>query len=325
MQFRLDRSIPIPLAEQIKGQITYAISYGHLPAGQALPSVRELSASLGVAPMTISQVYRDLMQQGLVVTRPGAGTFVADIAHGVAHAAQHANRGTLQQLADSYVRQSVLLGHTVQDVQQAVLQSLERYNSNGILRSRILMVGNFAAATESYAHEIEALLHDLDVSVVPVLLERLKADLPAYEGLLGITKLAVTIPPRLHEVRALLEPRYCPVAAVAFRVSSETRRRLASIRSTQRVGIVTTYPEFLQTIIENVAAYSLTASPPLCAVLDQAERVDEMLAQIDVLVFASGSESVCEALPANVEAIEFRHSPEPDSVNRLKSILRPEA
>jgi hypothetical protein len=275
--------------------------------------------------MTISQVYRDLMQQGLVVTRPGAGTFVADIAHGAAHAAQHATRDTLQQLADSYVRQSVLLGHPVEDVHQAVLHSLERYNTNGHLRTRVLMVGNFAAATESYAHEVEILLHDLDVSVVPVLLERLKVDLLAYEGLLSITKLAVTIPPRLHEVRALLEPRYCPVAAVAFRVSSETRRRLAAILPAQRIGIVTTYPEFLQTIVENVAAYSLTASPPLCALRDQADSVKEMLAQIDVLVYASGSESVCDGLPANVEAIEYRHSPEPDSVNRLRSLLRPGA
>src|SRR5512142_370742 len=79
MDFRLDRTIPISLAEQIKGQITYAISYGYLSAGQGLPSVRELSSRLGVAPMTIAQVYRELIQQGLVVTKPGVGTFVADM------------------------------------------------------------------------------------------------------------------------------------------------------------------------------------------------------------------------------------------------------
>jgi hypothetical protein len=30
---------------------------------------------------------------------------------------------------------------------------------------------------------------------------------------------------------------------------------------------------------------------------------------------------VCERLPWHVEAIEYRHSPEPDSVNRLRPLL----
>jgi hypothetical protein len=65
----------------------------------------------------------------------------------------------------------------------------------------------------------------------------------------------------------------------------------------------------------------LPKTPPACAVLDQADRIEDMLSQIDVLVYASGSEAVCERLPWHVEAIEYRHSPEPDSVNRLRPLL----
>lgn len=321
MHFRLDRGIPIPLAEQVKGQITYAISYGHLHAGDALPSVRELSATLGVAPMTISQVYRDLVQQGLVVTRPGAGTFVADISRIDAGALHHASRASLQQLADSYIRQASLLGHSAEEIEGAVLRSLERADGAGVLRPRLLMVGNFAAATDAYAREIENMLSDLNIAVIPVLLSHLQAGVDRYEGLLGVSKLAVTLPTRLQEVRLLLEPRGCPVAAIAFRVSVETRRRLSAITPNQRVGIVTTYPEFLNTIVENVAAYGLPSAVPRCAVLGQDTQIKEILTQIDVLVYASGSEAVCDWLPSHVEPIEFRHNPEPDSVNRLRPLL----
>ena len=110
MQFHLDRAIPIPLAEQIRGQITYAISSELLTAGQALPSVRELSASLGVAPATVARVYRELARQSLVFSKPGAGTFVADIARLDGSVALQASQSTLQQLAEGYVGQAVVLG-----------------------------------------------------------------------------------------------------------------------------------------------------------------------------------------------------------------------
>jgi DNA-binding transcriptional MocR family regulator len=46
--------------------------------GSTLPSVRELVARLGVSPVTVSRALAELARQGLVVTRPGAGTFVAE-------------------------------------------------------------------------------------------------------------------------------------------------------------------------------------------------------------------------------------------------------
>src|SRR3546814_18814415 len=58
--------------------IEYSISCGELAPGERLPSVRELADALNVAPMTVGQVYRDLRDSGLIETRPGLGTFVAE-------------------------------------------------------------------------------------------------------------------------------------------------------------------------------------------------------------------------------------------------------
>ena len=320
MQFRLDRSLPIALPEQIKGQITYAISYGLLLVGESLPSVRELASTLNVAPMTISRVYRDLAQQGLVVSKPGVGTFVADLASADPGDIVQNSHANLQQVIDTCLREALLLGHTVDDIRAAFLHRLERYRTDVSVR-RVLLVGNFQAATAAYAREIEAILHDLSVQVIPVLLQDLKdGEGDLCDALKGIG-LAITLPTRLHEVREMLEPHGCHVVAVAFQVNAETRRRLAAISSTQRVGIVSTYPEFLQTIVDTVALYGLLRTPPECALLGQPARLQEMLSRIDVLVCASGSESVLERLPDHVEAFEFRHAPEPDSVNRLRPLI----
>jgi DNA-binding transcriptional MocR family regulator len=51
---------------------------GRRHAGERLPSTRELVSRLGVGPVTVSRALAGLVADGVVVTRPGAGTFVAD-------------------------------------------------------------------------------------------------------------------------------------------------------------------------------------------------------------------------------------------------------
>lgn len=48
-----------------------------LRPGDRLPSSRELVARLGVSPVTVSRALAQLAAEGLVVTRPGSGTYVA--------------------------------------------------------------------------------------------------------------------------------------------------------------------------------------------------------------------------------------------------------
>ena len=47
-----------------------------LPAGSALPATRALTLRFGAGPVTVQQAVRILVREGLVETRPGAGTFV---------------------------------------------------------------------------------------------------------------------------------------------------------------------------------------------------------------------------------------------------------
>ncbi|MBN2047465.1 MAG: GntR family transcriptional regulator [Anaerolineaceae bacterium] len=70
---------PEPIFRQIIEQIKTAIALGELPAGEKLPSIRELSAELKVSVITIKRAYSELESEGLIYTRPGLGSFVADL------------------------------------------------------------------------------------------------------------------------------------------------------------------------------------------------------------------------------------------------------
>jgi len=67
-----------PTPAGIAGAIARMISSGELAPGDRLPTVRELSAQLGVSPATVSHGWQALSQAGLVVSRGRSGTFVAE-------------------------------------------------------------------------------------------------------------------------------------------------------------------------------------------------------------------------------------------------------
>jgi len=74
--FRLDPRSGIPTYLQLVQQVESAIRLGYLVRGDQLPRIKDVVTSLSINPNTVLKAYRDLEQQGLVIVRPGIGTFV---------------------------------------------------------------------------------------------------------------------------------------------------------------------------------------------------------------------------------------------------------
>lgn len=68
-----------PLYKQIATLLSEQIKANLLPAGSKLPPERELAGLLGVSRTTAINAYRQLEEQGLICTRVGSGTYVAEI------------------------------------------------------------------------------------------------------------------------------------------------------------------------------------------------------------------------------------------------------
>ncbi len=66
-----------PIYEKVKDSLRQLILSGALPEESRLPSVRELAVSLTINPNTIQRAYRELEQEGYIVSVPGKGSFVA--------------------------------------------------------------------------------------------------------------------------------------------------------------------------------------------------------------------------------------------------------
>ena len=83
MHIKLDRNSKTPLYRQVIEQLTEWIRNGDLPPGASLPSVRQLARDLGIGQRTVRQAYDELKASGLLDTRPGGATYVADRPAGV--------------------------------------------------------------------------------------------------------------------------------------------------------------------------------------------------------------------------------------------------
>ena len=77
MNIRIDKTSRVPIYDQIKEQIKGLIHARQLRAGDQLPTIRELSVQLAVNFNTVALSYRDLANEGIIVTERGRGTFVA--------------------------------------------------------------------------------------------------------------------------------------------------------------------------------------------------------------------------------------------------------
>ena len=67
-----------PIYRQLKERVLAMVLDNVLQAGDALPSVREVSAEFSLNPITVSKAYQELVDDGLVEKRRGIGMYVTD-------------------------------------------------------------------------------------------------------------------------------------------------------------------------------------------------------------------------------------------------------
>jgi GntR family transcriptional regulator len=99
----ISAAAPGPLYEQIVGAVKREVAAGRLQPGEPLPSVRTLAAELVVSIITVKRAYEELEREGILFSRQGLGTFIAE--SGVEE-----TRRVKRQAARDALRQAVAAG-----------------------------------------------------------------------------------------------------------------------------------------------------------------------------------------------------------------------
>jgi len=99
--FAIDPGDELPVGLQLTWRLRALIATGRLASGERLPSFRRLADWAGVNVNTVRAVYAGLEREGLVTSRHGQGTFVAE---GIEAAAQ------LEEIATDALRRASEVG-----------------------------------------------------------------------------------------------------------------------------------------------------------------------------------------------------------------------
>lgn len=74
----IDYDRGVPVYRQIYEAVTAALAAGALAKDEQLPTIHELAQRLSVNPNTVARAYRELDQDGYIVSHRGVGTFPAE-------------------------------------------------------------------------------------------------------------------------------------------------------------------------------------------------------------------------------------------------------
>ena len=84
-----------PIYDQLVDGFCELILRGIMSPGEQLPSVRALSAELGINPNTIQRAYSELERQGIIYSVSAKGSFVCEDIEPVRHRAKNAKKDAL--------------------------------------------------------------------------------------------------------------------------------------------------------------------------------------------------------------------------------------
>jgi GntR family transcriptional regulator len=124
MALHVDTASRLPIYQQLAEQIRTAIARGELQPETGLPSVRQLSRELVVNPNTVARAYTELEREGLLVSRPGRGIFVAQPRNDLTRTARDRR---LTEVLDRWLTQAVHLGYSAEEVLALVTRRIRQF------------------------------------------------------------------------------------------------------------------------------------------------------------------------------------------------------
>jgi GntR family transcriptional regulator len=125
MLYDIEPGSNVPIYEQIIARITFGVAAGDLEVGSLIPSVRELSKDLIIAPATVARAYQELEKRGVLRTCRGKGMEVAAEAPRLCRTQR---QDIVRERIREALREAASSALAPEEIRQLVEQELARVN-----------------------------------------------------------------------------------------------------------------------------------------------------------------------------------------------------
>jgi GntR family transcriptional regulator len=310
--FKINRKGDLPIHLQLKRNVRYLISSGYWRKGQRLPTERQMAASLGVSRNTVSLAYRQLETEGLITSRQGRGTFVAEADDLLR---MENKRERLGRIIDIAIEDTLSLGLSLDEFLAMAGNRIEQRRQM-LQEVKMAFLECNREQLDYFAREIEL---GTGVRVMPVLIDNLDTDQEAA-GVVKEAHLIVTTFFHLDEVRSRFPERQGSILGIALDPVIESIVKIARLPHGAKVLLVCLSEAFAERVMKSVELAGIreleiqvyTGKDPLSL-----ER--KLEGKRAVIVSPGRLREVASMVKKGTQIIEFIYKPDAGSVNLLRS------
>ncbi len=313
MVLHVSRDDGIPLYVQLKRQIRKLVRTGMWEPGHRLPPERVLASQLKVSRYTVSMAYKELEKEGLLISRQGQGTFVAEAA-ALERAEDRRERlvALIGQALDDALELGFGLEHFLAEAERQVKQREELLH-----QIRVLFIECNKEQLDYISKELEL---GSGVSIVPMFIQKLRHDPRGVMEQVGAVDFTVTTFFHLAEVKELLVSD--EVLGIALDPQIDTIVRIARLGKDHRVGLVCLSHAFADRVQKSIANAGIELREILTTTSRDEAKVEELVKRVDAVIASPGRVREVERLVRpGTEVIEFIYKPDAGSINMLKAVL----
>ena len=309
----IQRKSGIPLYMQVKERILADIQTGIYQPGDKLPTERVFSRLIGISRNTVSQAYRELEQEGVVISWQGRGTFVRDQEDDVRFGNR---RDLLVKVIDVALEESLQLGFVLDDFLELAEQRVKEKAAQ-LHKAHVVFI-------ECNREQVEYLSRKLEfggVHITPVLIDDLREQRMSALRLVQQANLAVTTFFHYDEVRQILGPELS-VLAIALDPEMETIVRMARIPEGKRAGIICRSMNFAGKVKSALRQAGIEELQLNVTTVTNSDEITTYIKDLDVIVVSPGRRREVEEYCKNHQTlIEFVFKPDQASISLLRAAL----
>lgn len=276
MRFQVNKSSAFPLYLQLKEQVKYFLLSGELEPGTRLPSPKELAAYLQINRNTVIAAYKELENEGILVSKQGQGTYLTG---GAAAVPDNAQKQSLIKLVQETIQKAEELGYSTDELFTALFHQSVLAEGSGKKNPRILLVECNQPDLDYYCGELEK---ELGVTVNGCVLDRLGDALD--EDLVQSADFVVTTFNHAEDVRAIMEPLGKKVIAIAWMPPLATMMGLGQLPAGTRVLLVCAREDGAANMKKAVEAAGITHIKMQSAGLNQIKNLRGGLDNAEMIV-----------------------------------------
>lgn len=319
MDIEIDKESRIPLYLQIKEKLKEFLLNGQLQKGTQLPTERDLAIKLDVSRNTVSMAYQELVQEKIISSTPGKGTFIVTEGFQPKNYFLKQKNSSLIKRIDSAIQKALELNIQVDEFVHLVHQRLKE-KKNQINNIHIAFIECNQEQLYYFSKKLEL---GTGIHIESILIDEMYHKSREFINKIKAVDLIVTTFFHLEEVQQFFKNDNKKITAIALDPQIETMVNIARIASPEiKIGLVCLTSKFAERVVKSIKYSGIKYKSIAFTTTYDEKRLREFIDKRDILVVSPGRKKDVQKLASkDISFIEFMYIPDKGSIDTLKRTI----